>query len=288
MTTATRFTSYFEPWLDYSHPLVRQLAFALASPNLIQNTPDELLLNHHFSWHTPDFWSQQYLHYQPRLRQLDQHPEILTAFFAPLKSTRLGLKFEYLIWFWLRDQDYHCYQLLGHSLQIIEGRNTLGELDFLVLNRDTQCVEHWEVALKYYLAEEDLSLAHWYGLNRDDTLFKKLNHFSQQQFKFTHAAEQQIEKRIAVVKGQFYLPSQQRDANLPEWVNPLRRIGHWGHQLYAQHYSRLNRQEWLCPDFQRDRSNCTWWTNGLYYNFNHNDFYMYRQAPALHSNVTKK
>ncbi len=287
MSTAARFNDYFEPWLDYRHPLVRQLAFALASPNLIQCTPDALALKHHFTWHTPDFWAQQYLRYQPRLRQLDQNPEALLCFFAQLKSTRLGLRFEYLIWFWLRDQDYHCYQLLGHSLQIIEGRNTLGELDFLVLNRDTQSIEHWEVALKYYLAEADLSLAHWYGLNRDDTLFKKLNHFTQQQFKFTHAAEYQIEKRLAIVKGQLFLPTQQRDAELPQWVNPSRRLGHWGHQLYAQDYARLSRREWLCPDFQPERIHCVWWTNGLYYDFNHDDFYMYRQAPVLHNKVTK-
>ena len=238
--------------------------------------------------HNTETWTTHFQHYNARLLHLDQHPQELEVFLQQLKSTRLGLRFEMYIWFWLLDHSYHPYELLGHSIQKIAGPKTLGELDFLLRNTESNKIEHWEVALKYYLAEADLSLAHWYGLNRDDTLFKKLNHFSQQQFKFTHAAEQQIEKRIAVVKGQFYLPSQQRDATLPEWVNPLRRIGHWGHQLYAQHYSRLNRQEWLCPDFQRDRSNCTWWTNGLYYNFNHNDFYMYRQAPALHSNVTKK
>lgn len=278
---------YFEPWLSYKHPLVRQLAFAVASPNLIQNTPAELRLNHHFTWHAPDFWAQQYQHYQPRLRQLDQQPEALLNFLAKLKSTRLGLKFEYLIWFWLLDQDYHQYQILGHSLQIIEGRNTLGELDFLVLNRDTQVIEHWEVALKYYLAEADLSLVHWYGLNRDDTLFKKLNHFSQQQFKFTHAAEQQIEKRLAIVKGQLFLPTRQRDALLPQWINPERRLGHWGHQLYTAAYSRLNRQEWLCPDFQRNLPSSKWWSNGLYYNIHSHDFYMYRQAPLLHNQLNK-
>ncbi len=57
------------------------------------------------------------------------------------------------------DRDYHPFELLGHSIQIIDGAKTVGELDFLLHNHDTQQVEHWEVALKYYLAEADCSLA---------------------------------------------------------------------------------------------------------------------------------
>lgn len=278
---------YFEPWLSYKHPLVRQLAFAVASPDIMQSTPTELVVKHQFSWHPLPFWSQQYLRYQPRLRELDQNPEALLTFIAKLKSTRLGLRFEYLIWFWLLDQDYHDYHLLGHSLQIIEGRQTLGELDFLVFNRSTQCIEHWEVALKYYLAEADLHLSHWYGLNRDDTLYKKLNHFSQQQFKFEHVAQYQIEKRIAIVKGQLYLPTIVAETPLPQWINTTRRLGLWGTQIYTQDYTRLKRLEWLCPDFNRTPNPARWWSNGLYFNARNNHFYMYRQT-LIHYPVSSK
>ena len=37
------------------------------------------------------------------------------------KSTRLGLRFENLLWFWLQEDQYHPYQLLGHSIQKIDG-----------------------------------------------------------------------------------------------------------------------------------------------------------------------
>ena len=54
----------------------------------------------------------------------------------------------------------------------MKGTQTIGELDFLVYNTTEQRIEHWEVALKYYLGEKDLSLPYWYGLNREDTLLK--------------------------------------------------------------------------------------------------------------------
>lgn len=292
--------SYFEPWLDYQQPVVRQLAFCLASPNLICSTPTELQQqqSHPFAWHDDDFWKQHYLNYIPKLRRLDQDPQTLIDFLASLKSTRLGLRFEYLIWFWLLDADYHCYDLLAHSHQVIEGAYTRGELDFVLFNRQSQSIEHWEVALKYYLGESDLSLAHWYGLNRDDTLNKKLRHFCLQQFKFDQIGDTTITQRFAVMKGQFYLPIQRNGCptnitpcnhepsqRLPAWLNLQRRLGIWGHQIQPS-YRRLNRLEWLCPDQQSNTKPVQWWCNGLYHhtdnsnNLSHFNDYMFRVSTS--------
>ncbi|AOA57407.1 DUF1853 family protein [Acinetobacter larvae] len=323
---------YFEPWLNYRHSIVRQLAFCIASPNILRYSPDTLENSQHFQWHDTKFWQQQYQYYQPRLAQLDRDPQPLIAFMQQLKSTRLGLRFEYLLWFWLTEQDYHPFQLLAHSLQLIDGRYTLGELDFVLYNQEQQRIEHWEVALKYYLAEQDASLKHWYGLNRDDTLLKKLTHYSQQQFQFSHAGEHAIEQRFAIMKGQLFLatdmsqttisdisqrtilqatlqqtadlqakklktntvnieplnsnplnnstppPLLQHNA-LPTWVNPARRLGHWGHHLYTQHYRRLHRHEWLCIDAHSTTQDSKYWHNGLYFNQINQDYYMFRQKP---------
>ena len=272
----------FEPWQQYQHPAVRQLAFAVASPNIIAVLPDELELQHAFALHDAAFWQQQYQRYIPRLQQLDQAPDELLAFLATLKSTRLGLRFEMLMWFWLLDAQYHCFQLLGHSIQKIEGPKTLGELDFLILNTETNQIEHWEVALKYYLAEADFSLQHWYGLNRSDTLFRKLNHFSQKQFQFSDALDHQIQKRYAVFKGQLYIPVEQQH-NLPHWVNAARRLGHWGYHIpQDQDYYRLQRQEWICVDATMSSPTPLWWTDGLYKASLSNEYYMFRHAPALY------
>ena len=283
-------SQYFEPWLDFKHPWVRQLCFAIASPNILNATPNHPEMRQHFDWHDDAFWLQHYIQYLPRLRELDQQPEALLQFFSNLKSTRLGLRFEYLIWFWLQDSAYHDYQLLAHSLQVIEGKQTLGELDFLVYNQTTQQLEHWEVALKYYLGEADLSLPYWYGLNREDTLYKKLHHFSHQQFKFDSidldGDSQQIQQRRAVIKGQLYLPARPSDLYascqaLPEWINPTRRLGYWGSHRYLSDYIRLDRSEWLCIEHDLDIEPPQWSSNGLYFNNTEHRYYMYRQVESI-------
>ena len=88
--------SLFEPWLQFRHPIVRQLAFCIASPNIIQHLPDELEIKNRFEVHTSAFWQQQYIDFQTRLDQLDHDPTPLIEFVQQLKSTRLGLRFEYL------------------------------------------------------------------------------------------------------------------------------------------------------------------------------------------------
>ncbi|WP_111895625.1 DUF1853 family protein [Acinetobacter sp. MB5] len=289
-TASLQQAHYFEPWLNFVHPCVRQLAFAIASPNLIQHLPSELQIQHTFEFHSSALWQKYYTQYQTRLEELDQNPDPLLQFLAQLKSTRLGLRFEMLLWFWLQDnpqQRYHPYELLGHSLQQIDGARTLGELDFVVFNHQTQQVEHWEVALKYYLAECDYRLPHWYGLNRDDTFLKKLNHFTQRQFQFEHVLETNIQKKFAVLKGQLFLPVKTiQSVTAPTWINPARRLGLWGSFIPQQQIYRLSRHEWICPDRQPTSSPAQWWCNGLYYDTRQNLSYMYRQ-PALIDSVYK-
>ena len=268
--------TFNESWLNYKTPAVRQLAFALLSPNIIQQIPNDLKIHYSFNLHKEGIWQNYYDQYTSRLHYLDHHPNELHDFLNQLKSTRLGLRFEMLIWFWLLDSTYHPYQVIAHSLQIIDGPNTIGELDFLIKNTETNQIEHWEVALKYYLGEHNLSLEHWYGLNRQDTLFKKMHHFTKKQFQFFDVNNYHIDQKFAVIKGQLYLPTNLSILTLPTWVNTNRRLGFWGAQFpehYLQ-YHRLSRHEWLCPNLQPINPFNTWWTDGLY--FNQHKYYMYR------------
>ncbi|MCH7336706.1 DUF1853 family protein [Acinetobacter sp. NIPH 2699] len=278
MTTPT----FFEPWLQFKQPIVRQLAFAIASPNILAQIPNELNLKNKFSIHDDHTWQRLYRQYEPRLQQLDQQPQPLIDFLARLKSTRLGLRFENLLWFWLQDEDYHPYQLIGHSIQKIAGAVTLGELDFVLLNKQTQEIEHWEVALKYYLGESELNLSQWFGLNREDTLHRKLKHFTERQFQFSEANNIKIQRKFAVMKGQLYLPRPQDELALPQWVNASRRLGQWGTRIPPSSYYRLQRQEWLCPNQSASSLTADWWSNGLYYNTTTEPlFYMFRQPSLL-------
>ena len=56
-------TTLFEPWLSYKHPIVRQLAFCIASPNILQRIPQSLDIQNHFELHPQDFWQQQFEDY---------------------------------------------------------------------------------------------------------------------------------------------------------------------------------------------------------------------------------
>ncbi|MEB6667687.1 DUF1853 family protein [Acinetobacter vivianii] len=275
---------FFEPWLQFNNPIVRHLAFCIASPNILTEIPNDLDIKNHFELHPDQKWQTHYQNYESRLKQLDQQPQPLIDFLAQLKSTRLGLRFENLLWFWLLDDDYHPYQLLGHSIQKIAGAITLGELDFVVLNQETQEVEHWEVALKYYLGEGKLDLAQWFGLNREDTLQRKLKHFTQRQFQFTEANHYPIQRKFAVMKGQLYLPTDQSELSVPSWINTSRRLGQWGTQVPTKPYYRLQRHEWLCPNQEASSQPAMWWTNGLYYHHTPTPcYYMFRQPSLLFS-----
>ncbi|ENU93815.1 hypothetical protein F971_00719 [Acinetobacter vivianii] len=275
---------FFEPWLQFNNPIVRHLAFCIASPNILNEIPNDLDIKNHFELHPDQKWQTHYQNYESRLKQLDQQPQPLIDFLAQLKSTRLGLRFENLLWFWLLEDDYHPYQLLGHSIQKIAGAITLGELDFVVLNQETQEVEHWEVALKYYLGEGKLDLAQWFGLNREDTLQRKLKHFTERQFQFTEANDYPIQRKFAVMKGQLYLPTDQSELSVPSWINTSRRLGQWGTQIPNTPYYRLQRHEWLCPDQDASSQSAMWWTNGLYYHHTPTpSYYMFRQPSLLFS-----
>lgn len=94
---------FFEPWLQFNNPIVRHLAFCIASPNILADIPDDLSLKNHFELHPDPVWQTHYQNYESRLKQLDVQPQPLIDFLAQLKSTRLGLRFENLLWFWLLD-----------------------------------------------------------------------------------------------------------------------------------------------------------------------------------------
>lgn len=71
-----------------------------------------------------------------------------------------------------------------------EGR-TLGELDFVVHNRDEDRVEHHEIAVKFYLgvANADSSSALWYGPNAQDRLDLKIKRLLTHQCRMTERPE---------------------------------------------------------------------------------------------------
>ncbi len=84
---------------------------------------------------------------------------------------------------WLKQS--HDYKLLAENIQIISGKQTLGEFDFVVKRvRDGQII-HIELVHKYYLFDptvQGTEMEHWIGPNRGDQLDFKLDKLRDHQF----------------------------------------------------------------------------------------------------------
>lgn len=144
--------------LQFRTPAVRHLLWICHAPQLINS--------HHVfdvASHLPD-------NYIAILQRWDNNPaagpEVLTA--PP--HYRLGHYFESLYACLL--QDLLGWNILARNLQIRVAGMTLGELDFVVQNPQTQKIEHHEIAIKFYLGYggSDGLPPGWYGPNPRDRL----------------------------------------------------------------------------------------------------------------------
>ena len=77
------------------------------------------------------------------------------------------------------------YKVLYENIQIIEGKKTIGEIDFFIKNTTTKRLIHMELAYKFYLYDPKISseqLNNWIGPNRNDSLKYKLEKLQKKQF----------------------------------------------------------------------------------------------------------
>ena len=84
------------------------------------------------------------------------------------------------------------FELLAANLQIHSEKETLGELDYIVRNLETEKIVHIELACKFYLYDEnagELEEQKWIGPNRKDSLFDKLEKVKRKQFPLLYTTE---------------------------------------------------------------------------------------------------
>lgn len=188
---------------------VRDLAWALASPNLLTDS----------ALAPSDTWYQNVLQdYLPRLLALDQAPEVLYLHLDLhcAAQRRLGLYFESLWHFYLLDSPR--FQVLAHDWQQVLAGTTLGAFDFLVWDRQSQRIEHWELAIKFYLiSQQEDAFDHAFGINPRDKLRRKHQHMLNAQLALSehpYVASKLAElgllpqyKRL-ILKGRLYYPAE--------------------------------------------------------------------------------
>ncbi len=153
------------------------------------------------------------------LLQLDQNQAAVNDFFENLGAMPMGRYFEQLIFFIL-DHDSE-YEVLWQNKQIITDKGiTIGELD-LVLKNSEQVIEHWEIALKYYLQVKNSSDHRWYiGPSRKDFLAKKMRKLYDHQLALGKHS-QVIEAFGSIpsklfLKGELYFPIGDPERVFPE------------------------------------------------------------------------
>lgn len=97
-------------------------------------------------------------------------------------SLVLGKRVEYFLQYYLEQQPQ--LQVLTHNLQIIQEKQTIGELDFLYYNKKEEQHYHLEQVYKFYIyyPTTGRDLEQWIGPNNKDSLVEKMDKLQQKQF----------------------------------------------------------------------------------------------------------
>lgn len=85
-------------------------------------------------------------------------------------NSRLGFWYQHLCLQHFQAQP--DYNVIADEIQLNHNGRTIGAIDFIIEHLPTKTIEHWEVAIKFYLLFDGL----WYGPNSKDRLDLKLNH----------------------------------------------------------------------------------------------------------------
>lgn len=166
--------------MELNTPQVRDLAWVIQSPVLLSKV----------GWNSQPaggrgdqvvddgLCQQQYAKHKLWLSALDTTPRPLLEWLGARQNPRLGYYFESLVEYWLRREN-PANRLVSH-LQVNESgdgdhHRTLGEFDFLLEDAQHQHIQHWEVAVKFYLQYHQKDGRYvWYGPNPRDRLDLKL------------------------------------------------------------------------------------------------------------------
>ncbi|PKH81355.1 DUF1853 family protein [Psychrobacter sp. 4Bb] len=231
------------PWERYRRPYVRDLAYVLACPNVLTQWLDFAphQSTHTVAVHSAQFWQTQFETYEQRLVELDTtaaYQELTRYLLKRPSPNRLGFHFEGLVSFWLEDgfaRKLHPYETLASNVQLYNGKQTTGELDLILYNHTEQLVEHWELAIKFFMGSAPFEPVNWVGINSNDNLQRKMTHMQTKQFRAVwvdteNHGQVKIDKRYGVIKGRFFLPINTTDCgddDWPYWLTPSFPIHEW-------------------------------------------------------------
>ncbi len=167
------------------------------------------------------------------------------------------------------------YDLIASNIQIIEKKQTLGELDFLLYDRDRSQSLHVELVYKLYVYDNGFpkEIQRWIGPNRRDSFQEKMEKLEKRQFPLLYKPEtinylnkfglnpDHIEQQLCF-KVQLFTPEDwvQEDKKV---VNPEGFIGNW-YKLEDFLQKKWNANLFFCPKKKYwscdPRSNSNWFS----------------------------
>lgn len=218
---------------------------------------------------TPQIWDKvpsfPYAPFEMRKVKLESTPLDLQIPPTMVLGKRMEQFFSYYV------THFSNEKVLAHSEQIIHEKQTLGELDFLLRNKETQEVSHVELVYKFYLYDPNISAEddHWTGPNHRDSLKRKLTRLVEKQFPLLHRIEtlpllqkiglnpEEIVQKICF-KANFFVPWDYEKEALPDgnsgtWMRALDFDDPYFHQ--HKFYSP-RKQNWPI----HPRHNTTWFS----------------------------
>ena len=240
----------------YKHKVVRDLAWCITSENL---------LNHPLCVQK-EFFEIDLNTFQDHLNSLDIDPSLLVDFLASKNTHRLGHYFEALVCYWLSVSKR--FEILTSNYPLRDKKGiTKGEVDLIVKDTITQKIEHWELAVKFYLASPTVNVTLFIGPNANDYLHLKLQKLVEHQCEILKREEgiqlladlniQEVEARL-FVKGALYYHPKKKYSNSPI-INPLHNKGWWIYYKEAQEFLKedcqfllLHKKDWLSSISQNE------------------------------------
>ncbi|MGY5847633.1 DUF1853 family protein [Salegentibacter sp. HM20] len=176
-------------------------------------------------YNTPPLWHGEFSEVQQFEFPAIPSRSLITEVPSP-KTRVLGKRMEHFCEFLLRNSE--TYEVLLANKQISRNKITLGEIDYLLKNRQTGEIIHLELVYKFYVYDTAFSseVDRWIGPNRKDTLVKKLQKLKTQQFPLLEEPES-IElleslkidkariKQLSCFKAWLFPPKKATPTNLP-------------------------------------------------------------------------
>lgn len=155
------------------------------------------------------------------------------------------------------------FSVISENLQINQDKITVGELDYLIKDHDTNKTFHVELACKFYLLKKDehqILEGQWIGPNLKDTLLDKVTKFKEHQFPLlTHVATKEILsgfkvseviKQLYCIKAKLFVP-ENTAINLPDsYKNCVAGVWKKYKNLILNDnalYAIPTKREWLLP-----------------------------------------